>query len=391
MNIKLGYYKVGQQVFYNKLQAILYANTTKADITWYFNNIVFNVFDWEKEPDISLTQIYKNRAKQIREQFDYVIVMASGGADSTNVIHSFLDNNISIDEIIAGAPLSGLKNWNVIQSDRSANNTVSETFLAQIPLLQKISVSHPQIKITIHDYFEDILKMKTDEWIYDSSAHWIHFSGATRHSLDKFDHIKKMAEAGKNIAVIYGIDKPIICRERNGDLYTVILDPVVNVVVPHFKDRYPNVESVLFYYSPEMPELMIKQAHQVCKWIYLKENKKARDVLWDRSKSEEFNKNTSRGSDWQRAIIPCIYPTIEQQFNVWQAKKQGLGFRGGFEIDNWILKMFPNEKFVQMVESDLKLFINKIDKKYLTTDNKEDGFIRFYQSWKIGHESLFIK
>jgi hypothetical protein len=262
--------------------------------------------------------------------------------------------------------------------------------MAQMPLMDKISKSHPNVKITIHDYFDDILKMKTDEWIYESSAHWIHFSGSTRHSLDKFSHIKDMAEAGKKIGVIYGIDKPIICRGESGNLYTVVMDPVVNVVTPHFKDRYPNVESVLFYYSPDMPELMIKQAHEVCRWIHRPENAHAKSVLWDKSKSLQFNANVERGSNWQRSIIPCIYPNTRDQHNVWQAAKQGLGFRGGFQIDNWILQIYGQEKFVQMVESDLKLFIKKIDMKYIISEDKADGFIRFYHYWRIGHESEFL-
>jgi len=390
MNTKLGYYKVGHHLFYNKLQAILYANPTKADITWHFNNEIFDKCDWTNEPPVSLDMLYGERARQIREEFDYVIIMASGGADSTNVLYSFLNNNIRVDEIIIGAPLSGLKNWKVNLDDTSANNTISETMMAQLPLMSKISKSHPNIKITLHDYFEDILKLKTDDWIYDASAHWIHFSGTVRHSLDKFHHIRNMAEGGKKIGVVYGIDKPIICRAESGNLYTVIPDPVVNVVTPHFKDRYPNVESVLFYYTPDFPELMIKQAHEVCRWIYKPENKRAKSFLWDKSKSMEIQSSVERGGNWQRSIIPCIYPAIKERHNVWQAKKQGPGFRGGFEIDNWILQLYGQEKFVQMVESDLKLFIKKIDMKYIFTSNKVDGFIRFFAYWKIGHESNFI-
>lgn len=390
MNTKLGYYKVGHHLFYNKLQAILYANPTKADITWHFNNEIFDKCDWTNEPPVSLDMLYGERARQIREEFDYVIIMASGGADSTNVLYSFLNNNIRVDEIIIGAPLSGLRNWNINLNDISANNTISETMMAQLPLMSKISQSHPHIKITLHDYFEDILKMKTDDWIYESSAHWIHFSGTTRHSLDKFTHIRNMAEEGKKIAVVYGIDKPIICRSESGNLYTVVPDPVVNVVTPHFKDRYPNVESVLFYYTPDFPELMIKQAHEVCRWIYKPENKHVKSFLWDKSKSMEFQASVERGGNWQRSIIPCIYPAIKDRHNVWQAKKQGAGFRGGFELDNWILQLHGQEKFVQMVESDLKLFIKKIDMKYIFSSNKVDGFIRFFNYWRIGHESIFL-
>jgi hypothetical protein len=392
MNTKLGYYKVGEHTFYNKLQAILYANPTKADITWHFNDEIFNSYDWTVEPPISLSMLYAERARQLREQFDYVIIMASGGADSTNVIKSFLDNNIRIDEIIAAAPVSGLKNWEINLKDKSANNMITETMVSQLPLLGDLSKTHPSIRLTVHDYFEDILKMKTDEWIYESSSHWLHFSGATRHALDKFSHIKDLAEAGKKIAVIYGIDKPIICRAESGNLYTVVADPVVNIICPHFKDKYTNVESVLFYYSPDLPELMIKQAHEVCRYNYKSENAAIKSLLWDKSKSAEFNTSVDRGSKWQRSIIPCIYPAVKERFGVWQAVKQGMGFQGGFQMDYWITKLHRQEKFVQMVDSDLNLFVSKLDNKYKhpVGDNAYDGFARFYKYWRIGHENNFM-
>ena len=387
MNNKLGYYKVGEHIFYNKLQAILYANPTKADVTWHFNNEIFDKYDWTIEPPVSLEMLYAERARQIREQFDYVIVMASGGADSTNVVKSFLNNNIRIDEIVAAAPISGLKNWKINLNDKSANNTVTETLVSQLPFLDSISKTHPNIKLSIHDYFKDILEMKTDEWIYESASHWIHFSGATRHSLDKFTHIKNLAEAGKKIGVVYGIDKPIICRGPSGNLYTVVADPLVNIICPHFKEKYTNVESIMFYYSPDLPELMIKQAHEVCRWNYRPENSHVRAILWDRSKPVAFNANVERGSNWQRAIIPCIYPAFKDYSKNWQALKQGMGFKGGFQMDDWIIKLHGKERIVQQVESDLNLFTSKIDSKYKHDEN--DGFIRFYHYWRIGHENNF--
>jgi hypothetical protein len=199
-----------------------------------------------------------------------------------------------------------------------------------------------------------------------------------------------MAEAGKKIGVVYGIDKPILHRSLSGNLYTIVMDPVVNVVTPHFKDKYPNVESVLFYYSPELPALMVKQAHEVAREVYKPINSKSKSYLWDKSKSDEFNSSTTRGSNWQRSIIPYIYPDIHnEQKVVWQADKQGLGFRGGFQIDNWMFQAHGGSRIVQMVESDLSLLISRLDMKYISTLDKADGFVRFMKYWRIGHESQF--
>lgn len=389
MNKKLGWYTVNGNIFFNKIQAILYANETLANVEWNFNRDIMDKLDWITEPDMSLKDLYANRAKQIRDENDYVILMISGGADSTNMIYSFLNNNIRVDEIVAGAPFSGLNNWKFDRSDTTYHGMVSETKFAQLPLIEKISKSHPDIKITLHDYFEDMITLKTDEWLYDQLGHWIHLSGGTRHSLDKFTHIKNIAESGKKIAVVYGVDKPVICRSNSGNLYSVLMDTATTIVTPHFKDKYPNVESILFYYTADMPYLMVKQAHELCRWMYKSENSYSKDLMWNLSKSKEFNDHPLRGSRWQRSIVSCIYaPTIEHQF-MWQADKAGPhGITGGKKIDSWMYTLHKDSKMLQMIESDTKLLTHNINDKYFIS--KELGFKMYTNYWKIGHETEFI-
>lgn len=59
-------------------------------------------------------------------------------------------------------------------------------------------------------------------------------------------------------------------------------------------------------------------------------------------------------------------------------------------MDDWIFKLYKQERFVQLVQSDLKLLVKNIDKKYLASEDKNDGFIRFYHHWRIGHEKDFL-
>jgi hypothetical protein len=131
-NDKLGYYTVNDKKFYGKLDAVLYANSAKSDISWNFNKEIFNTVNWTEEPETSLLDFYKARAVQIREEYDYIILMCSGGADSTNMLYSFLKNGIHVDEVIVAAPLSGLSNWNWDNKNLDANNTISEVGLNRV-------------------------------------------------------------------------------------------------------------------------------------------------------------------------------------------------------------------------------------------------------------------
>ena len=138
-----GFYQVSNYKTYSKLEAIDYKNVYGGNIHWNFNDELFSSVDWTNEPQSSLWDLYKQRVKQIREKYDYVVILCSGGGDSTNVVYSFLRNGIKVDEIIASAPISGLNQFKVQNKDNSADNTMSETYLTQLPLMNEISQEFP--------------------------------------------------------------------------------------------------------------------------------------------------------------------------------------------------------------------------------------------------------
>ena len=56
-NPKLGYYKVGDEVFYSKPAAYLYASKTKQKPSWHFNELVFAKGNWSIEPKASIREL----------------------------------------------------------------------------------------------------------------------------------------------------------------------------------------------------------------------------------------------------------------------------------------------------------------------------------------------
>jgi hypothetical protein len=79
---KLGVYRVGDLKFYSKLQAIEMSTKTGIHLHWDFNEAVFDSYDWTVEPKDSLVELYRQRAQQLRNKYDYIILAYSGGADS---------------------------------------------------------------------------------------------------------------------------------------------------------------------------------------------------------------------------------------------------------------------------------------------------------------------
>lgn len=385
MASKLGNYLVNGIPFTSKVQAFVYANPTKLDVSWWFYDQQWKNANWSIEPEISLSFLYKQRAQQIRDEYDYIAVMYSGGADSTNVVYSFLNNNIHIDEVIAGAPISGIKNLKLHTNTTHPSNMISETEYAQLPGLKEIHQKDSRIKITIHDYFEDMVNLKSQEWLYGLS-HWLNPS-VVRHRLEKFDHLKKLAEEGKKVAILYGIDKPSVTRSKTGNLYCVIPDNSINFLGPHFDREYNNVDTVLFYFAPDYPILLVKEVWEIIKFFYRPGNEDIRNKWFWHFDRQEKDPHL-RASMYQRLIVPTIYPDISNVMkNKFQAAKSSLGFMGNSEIDSWVYQLHNKERFMDMWNVDSNGLLKFLDKKYL---NPVTGFKTFIKGWKICHESQLI-
>jgi hypothetical protein len=404
---ELGYYHVNGIHYPNKVIATLEAQRLGAEVQWYFFDEVFRKFDWTIEPILTLDELYKKRALQIREQYDYVIIRCSGGADSTNALYSFLNNGIHIDEIIADTPWAGLSNWQFNKVDTSVNNCASEFKYAQMPLLNDVATHFPKVKITMRDPFKNLLELTDDEWLYDCND-FINPWTSVQARFDDITHVADMAASGKKIAVISGVDKPILVHLPNGDIFSMISDAPVNAPKQPFKIAYPNVDRVLFYWTPDLPELLIKMSHVVLKAIRLPENKhlfqamvdipryningistehmtqdQILDYIITKSRADykpTTNKVYNPFSIYERGIVPYLYPSYTTKF-LFQVDKIN-PYETFFASNNeWFRRLHKDIKVTQMVESNFKAFYKGLSPSYLNP--KKTGFKKIKKIFKI--------
>jgi hypothetical protein len=359
----LGFYNVGNEKFYDKLPAILRAQQLKVDMEWNFNRYDFSLIDWTFEPETSLDEFYKIRAQQLREAYDYLILFCSGGADSTNMLFAFLNNGIHVDELVASAPISGLRDWkNPHPSNIKVENTIAETFLTQIPFLRTIEQNYPNIKVTLHDYFEDMLNYKVDDWLLKSGDH-IHPTMAGRYNLEKYVRLQRLADSGKKIGVIQGIDKPIIVRYQD-HLYQVFFDWLYNNKYNSL--NHPNCVVEFFYHSPKLPLLAVKQAHVAAKFISMPRNKHIYNMMLLNDerltgKAPKPDLKTFNTHTYQRGIVPAIYPSIKT--DMYQAEKPDRMWMG--KHDAWFYDLHKNTRVNQMIMWDLDNLLKSLEKRFL--------------------------
>ena len=83
---KYGCWIVGGMAFDHKMKALRYASeTNNTSIEFYYHNNIWDQFDRKLLGKIPLTTLYKERAQQLRDTYDHLVLHYSGGSDSHNI------------------------------------------------------------------------------------------------------------------------------------------------------------------------------------------------------------------------------------------------------------------------------------------------------------------
>lgn len=303
---RLGYYTCNSKEFESKIQALMYAELTKKPVEWIFNNEVFDNYQWQFEPAGTLDMQYDARARSIREMYDYVILSYSGGADSNNILESFIRQGLHIDEIVTNWSQDIPKEFLTASRETKNNNAEFEHHVKG--KLKYIADKLPATKITVLETSNVIRQSFLDagdaSWVKNKKE--ILSAGTTNlYNYTQFAEIRKQFDKGQRIALVLGTDKPRLQIVDN-KLYMYFVDTIANIasVQDHISD-YPNAEPVFFYWDPLCCDLLCKQAHTVLG--YLKANQ-ALQYAWritdhkiDRQVREEILKQviyTNWNSEW---------------------------------------------------------------------------------------------
>lgn len=257
-----GYHLVGDKIFFNKIEALRYASASKQSVTFKFHDETFEKFNWNIRPRGTLREMYKERAQQIRDKYDYIIVYFSGGADSWTVLNSFLANGIRVDEVFTRRNSAERKYKDPDPTNFHEVNAASEYDFAVVPVIEYIKKNFPDVKITIDDVAEEFEKAEIEETQVLSMDRW-HTMTATYKYNRRSDDEAVQEKHLKSIGVVVGADK-IKCFANDGK-YTAYFSDVAQA--DHLS---PGREAELFYWTPDMPELPILQAHHMVD--YYKEN-----------------------------------------------------------------------------------------------------------------------
>jgi len=355
-----GSWIVNDQQFYNRRDALLHGSKNNCPkIRWIWHDRAWDNYDRKLLGKQSLDELYKQRAQQLRDKYDYLILSYSGGADSHNVLMSFINNNIKLDQIFVHMPFkvlnSSIHTPNTV--DKSARNLISEWDYVIEPTLKELAKTHPDIKIEISDWTEDLsedlfkkenISVVTDVWGVGNFGRNTNFSKLGREQLDN----------GKSVATIFGADKPCVG-----------IDHKTNNVFMFFVDRAMLLSAgatgvpETFYWSPDLPAVAFEMAYQVI--LYFKYNPHLQSFMWSTNQILDHDTVLAVNTSISKGI--CYSSTWD--FGKFQANKP-IQAGIGKDRDFFLYELPEFQRVRDSWEYHYTGFFDGIDPIYLGADNQ---------------------
>lgn len=371
MNKKLGYYQVNNQTFESKIHALIEATKLKKPLRWVFNNNEFENTNWIHEPTESLDELYGQRARQLRERYDYLILCYSGGSDSNNILESFIKNNLLIDEVVTNFIIEATKPITTKQIDSTdPDNHNAEWDLLTKGRMNYIKDHMPGVKISNFDMSRPILEHFKDHedgsWIL-KCREWANPMSTARYNIIHDISLRKRFDIGKKVGVILGVDKPQLYIKDNR-LYLHFVDTTANItpMTEHIK-TYDNSTVEFFYWSPDSSAILRKQAHTLLK--FLRTNTQFQSI-WDHSVSRQSHPLYKQARTIKEHLLRTVIYTTWNN-NWFQADKGTIGWTN--INDRWFFDYFKGTVEYQSWLNGIDYLTKNISSEFIVPDEE-----RFY-------------
>jgi hypothetical protein len=206
-----------------------------------------------------------------------------------------------------------------------------------------------------------------DTWIY-AAREFFHPGVIKRYSNLSMRSQLTMYDKGKTVGVIYGIDKPKL-EYHNGKYYAYFLDICPNVVVSEVAD-YTNITTELFYWTPDLPEIVVKQAHMIRRWLEI--NPQYRDLIESSKKVDSAIVSTV-----ERVVsAPVIYPSVEHE--IFQGNKIGNAVLS--EHDSWFWNNHMNTNIANIWRAGIENLKRKVPNYLRYDDHGQISGITLFKS-----------
>lgn len=355
------------------------------DVTWDYNDDFYNTFDWTKEPEETLNELYYRKAKSLREKYDYLVLMYSGGSDSSNILDIFCRYNVHLDEICSHINYEGSN-----QIDNLLNGEILKPGGAKERAEQYITEYNLKTKFRLYDVTKKTIeiynKVDFDLNYYMNNAGVSFTMAKPKAGTIMQTGVKEWMDlysSGKKIAFIWGNHKPMVIGCR-GEFFFKIHDYLdQSVSVKGIVNKQNDAIDELFYWGDDenSVRIMIKQGHVIKKFLSDPINRFRLNLKYSNKKIDEefihqnelssgytdYNEATScrMGNDEIRELIYPYWKPDHEKLN----KKQISNFLN--EKDEWFWK--KSDASVDVYLKQLQNFTETINDCWKNSFTQHNG------------------
>lgn len=366
-----GCYKAGEERIENKIQAMLRATEKNCQLEWDYFDDIFDKANRQSLPNIDIKELYRQRAQQLRDQYDYLILNYSGGSDSHNILKTFLEYNIKLDLIYVQWPESLMDKGLYVPNahDKSNANFHSEWDLVLKKDLEWLGKNRPDIKIEIGDWTKTVKeKFYTDDLFSANVSNLPSIARAQKqNTFSTYESI--WSNQGKSVGSIFGVDKTNIVRKGDKWFFYFCDTAFMTQANPENPDG-----TEYFYHTPTFPEIAIVQASMLKCWyeqhpdkqilIRAKSERAAEDITY---RHWAYEKHYAEWAQTTEIFKLVCYPYWD--FTRFQADKPFAvleGFKMGTRGWDNILTVLPDfDRVQQKWEYNWHSYLKLIDKKFM--------------------------
>ncbi len=369
---------------------------SKTRIFFHIPNIEksFSEMNLYEEPIEDLQKLYLDRAIQIRNNYDYVVLFYSGGADSHCILETFMLNNIFLDEIVVFDMFDTTTKKQIEIEDNekflylNAEGRGYEIEKSAIPLAKYfVENFSPRTKIT---YFPKMQEEHLRFWNnFSKNSFYENLdSNVTELILNRpvfrirdtnvFNPDWKKLKQNKKVVHLWGREKPAIRYDDHG-FYFFFNDALFHST---FDNKYDLTIDGLptyneyFHIHPSSAKLFLKQAHMLVnklpKSFFYEDKKKILDTRYYQDKVSDIIYNFKVKLPYQGLKPEDLFFGYKNNPNNYPNFKKIVEHAGIGAIRAWpsIMKFFIDNKNLTAIENhdNFKKFI--YDNFFIQTKNK---------------------
>ena len=229
---------IDETPFNNIFAAIVYAayNAPNSYPRFDLFESEFSKVNWQVEPTETFQQLMDNRAIQLREKYDRLVLMFSGGTDSLPIYKTFKRLNIHLDEIIIAYHKDPLVGHEPAMVEWIKKDLYDPTIMLTVKCRDEL----PAYLNTVKSGF--LLEQNRLFWNQTCTS-----TGEI--ALDTIQSDRMLQP--KSSAVVIGYEKPVVVF-KDGRWWATAIDKTYKTMMHGFE---------YFYISPDLPALHVKQSH----------------------------------------------------------------------------------------------------------------------------------